>query len=59
LIAANVFTYYFETPFPGQKDSSSGNICEGTACHGTDLAYLLDIPFQGKIFIRELIERGI
>lgn len=46
-IGRNVFTYYFEAHYPGVKDQSYGNFCDGLACHGTDLAYLLATPFQG------------
>lgn len=49
-LAENIFTYIFEVPFLGMKDQPSGNVCDGLACHGTDLAYLLDTPFKGKSY---------
>jgi carboxylesterase type B len=56
-LGRNIFTYYFETPYPGLKDHSSGNFCDGFACHGSDLAYLVEAPFQGKNKSKKLTSR--
>ncbi|KAI8821336.1 Carboxylesterase [Fimicolochytrium jonesii] len=45
---ARVWAYILEAPWLGGSDEAIGNICDGNACHTTDLSYLFRTPGDCK-----------
>ncbi|KAL2920227.1 hypothetical protein HK105_200295 [Polyrhizophydium stewartii] len=65
--AARVFSYFWDAPWNGPADNPNGQLCDGTACHTTDIAslFMLDDGISGtqpgsslRGFVSQFIRTG-